>query len=113
MAIDQWPRQARCQPKVYKVLVYISNKYKQVLLVVTSRTNLYLYIRGNFIDYGHFWDFDFIFCLYYILNLIKNLRLKIKRLKIDIIKDYIRKIWTNQIIVQLKKLINKNMTSRD
>ena len=55
-----------------------------------------------------FWDHNFIFCLRYTLNLAKKLGLKTKRLKTNIVKEYIQKILANRTIAQLDKLFNEN-----
>ena len=56
-----------------------------------------------------FWDCNFMLCLKHTLNLARKLELKTKRLKVEMVNEQIRQIWTNRTIVELNLFFINNL----
>lgn len=65
-------------------------------------------VKAILLPIAIFWNHNFEFCIWHILNLIKKLGLKTKNAKNDIVKEWIGQIWANKIQTGLNKFFFNN-----
>ena len=70
--------------------------------------NACLHSKGNFVGCGYFLRHQFYSLPAAYIQSCKKLGLKTKRLKIDMVKKCIQKIWANRVMAQLDTLFNEN-----